>query len=300
MRHLIRKHLSTLPQKQVLFYITKKKELQWKFDSCANEWKSFIFRKHWLSFLSFFFCFHSLGCFSCHASHGNFRCAAINWIYSQKSSALKILRKEMVWPEVELFLCFFSSKIELFPHLLLWRWQQLQDHLILILPNDTGTPNFIRCDTRTYAKISFVYSLHTITFMLYFLLHEQMLLGLIGLLTSFWWDRLINVGYKAHFAHSTKQQDQQCFALQNCGYFHVSASQEKAEKMVLEGGQFYLMEHHGSLCWLLLFATLDKIVFSPNKVYQGQQPATKKLHQQQRYFLFSLNTHRIWSTLLKA
>ena len=44
MRHLIRKHLSTLPQKQVLFYITKKKELQWKFDSCANEWKSFIFR----------------------------------------------------------------------------------------------------------------------------------------------------------------------------------------------------------------------------------------------------------------
>ena len=139
-----------------------------------------------------------------------------------------------------------------------------------------------------------------IQFMLYFLLHEQMLLGLIGLLTSFWWDRLINVGYKAHFAHSTKQQDQQCFALQNCGYFHVSASQEKAEKMVLEGGQFYLMEHHGSLCWLLLFATLDKIVFSPNKVYQGQQPATKKLHQQQRYFLFSLNTHRIWSTLLKA
>ena len=171
----------------------------------------------------------------------------------------------MVWPEVELFLCFFSSKIELFPHLLLWRWQQLQDHLIL--PNDTGTPNFIRCDTRTYAKISFVYPLYTITFMLYFLLHEQMLLGLIGLLTSFWWDRLINVGYKAHFAHSTKQQDQQCFALQNCGYFHVSASQEKAEKMVLEGGQFYLMEHHGSLCWLLLFATLDKIVFLPNTKY---------------------------------
>ena len=152
MRHLIRKHLSTLPQKQV--FVEQKKGLQWKFDSCANKWKSF--RMHWLNFPSFNFGFSSqLRCYSCHASHGNFRCVAINWIYSQKSAAFENPQKRNGVTRSEKF---SGSKIEPFPHLLLWRWQ-LQNHLILILPNNTGTPTQKR--TPKYSSRIHIPFLHT-------------------------------------------------------------------------------------------------------------------------------------------
>ena len=113
---------------------------------------------HWLNFPSFNFGFHSqLRCYSCHASHGNFRCVAINWIYSQKSAAFENPQKRNGVTRSEKF---SGSKIEPFPHLLLWRWQ-LQNHLILILPNNTGTPTQKR--TPKYSSRIHIPFLHTKT-----------------------------------------------------------------------------------------------------------------------------------------
>ena len=55
--------------------------------------------------------------------------------------------------------------------------------------------------------------------------------------------------------------------------------------MVLEGGQFYLMEHHGSLCWLLLLLPFYLLLLIKSFSYQTQSipratACHKKLHQQ--------------------